>query len=121
VPRDTPAGTYQLIVCGGYDYEEFLKKATPFRFVPENLDTLVGAINDVLAIDRDELHCMLILPGGGVALENAELPELPATKALVLGDATRAAKMQVYPGWLERKVRTGFVLVDQQVMNVTVE
>jgi len=121
VPKDTPAGTYQLIVCGGYDYEEFLKKATPFRFVPENLDTLVGAINDILAINRDELHCILILPGGGVALENAELPELPATKALVLGDATRAAKMQVYPGWLERKVRTGFVLVDQQVMNVTVE
>jgi hypothetical protein len=121
VPKDTPAGTYQLIVCGGYDYEEFLKMALPFRFVPENLDTLVGAINDVLAIDRDELHCMLILPGGGVALENAELPGLPATKALVLGDATRAAKMQVYPGWLEKKVRTGFVLVDQQVMNVTVE
>jgi hypothetical protein len=121
IPKDTPAGIYPLIVCGGYDYEEFLKKATPFRFVPENLDTLVGAINDVLAINRDELHCMLIFPGGGVALENAELPELPATKALVLGDATRAAKMQVFPGWLERKVRTGFVLVDQQVMNVTVE
>jgi hypothetical protein len=29
--------------------------------------------------------------------------------------------MQVYPGWLEKKVRTGFVLVDQKVMNVTVE
>jgi len=121
VPKDTPAGTYQLVVCGGYDYEEFLKRAVPYRFVPENLGTLVGALNDVLAIDRDELHCMLILPGGGVALENAELPELPATKALVLGDATRAAKMQIYPGWLEKKVRTGFVLVNQQVMNVTVE
>lgn len=121
IPKNTPPGTYQLIVCGGYDYEEFLRRMTPYRFTPENLDTLVGALNDVLAIDRDGLYCMLVLPEGGVAIENAELPDLPATKALVLGDATRAAKMQVYPGWLEKKIRTGFVLAGQQVMGVTVE
>jgi hypothetical protein len=110
-----------MIVCGGYDYEEFLKKAVPQRFVPENLNTLVGAINDILAIGRDELHCILVLPAGGVSLERAELPELPATKALVLGDATRAVKIQVYPGWIDRKIRTGSVIMEQRIMNVTVE
>jgi hypothetical protein len=121
VPKDTPAGMYQLVVCGGYEYEEFIKRAMPFRFTPENLDTLVVAINGILAVNRDGLYCMLILPDGGVALERAELPELPATKALVLGDASRDAKMQAYPGWLEQKIRTGFILNNQQVMSVTVE
>ena len=121
VPENTPAGTYQLIVCGGYDYEEFLRKAVPHRFVPENLDTLVGAINDILSISRDELHCIFVLPAGGIALESAELPELPATRAMVLGDAKRAVTMQVFPGWIDKSVRTGAVIIDKKITNVTVE
>ena len=121
VPENTPPGTYQLLVCGGYDYEEFLRKAVPHRFVSENMDTLVGAMNDILAIRRDELHCILVLPSGGVSLENAELPELPATKAMVLGDAKRAIAMQVFPGWIDKSVRTGAVIIDGKVMNITVE
>jgi len=121
VPENTPPGTYQLFVCGGYDYEEFLRKAVPHRFVPENLDTLVGAMNDILSIGRDELHCILVLPSGGVAMENAELPELPATKALVLGDAKRAITMRAFPGWIDKSVRTGTVIIDSKIMNITVE
>jgi hypothetical protein len=93
----------------------------PHRFVPENLDTLVGAINDILSISRDELHCIFVLPAGGIALESAELPELPATKAMVLGDAKRAVTMQVFPGWIDKSVRTGAVIIDKKITNVTVE
>ena len=121
VPANTPPGTYQLVVCGGYDYEGFLKKAVPHRFMAENLDTLIVAMNDVLAIGRDELHCVLVLPPGGVALERAELPELPGTKAMVLGDAKRATAMQVFPGWIDKSVRTGTVIMDKKIMNITVE
>jgi hypothetical protein len=121
VPENTPVGTYQLIICGGFDYEEFLRKAVPHRFVPENLDTLVGVINRILAVGRDELHCVLVLPAGGVALEQAELPELPATKAMVLGDSRRANTMQAFPGWIDKSVRTPTVIVDKKIMNVTVE
>jgi len=121
VPENTPPGVYQLIVCGGPGYEDFLRKAVPHRFMPENLETLVGVINDILSVGRDELHCILVLPGGGVALESAELPELPATKALVLGDARRATTMQVYPGWIDKYVRTGSIVTDRRIMNITVE
>jgi hypothetical protein len=121
VPENTPPGMYQLIVCGGQAYEDFLRKAVPHRFMPENFETLVSVINDILAIGRDELHCILVLPRGGVALENAELPELPATKAMVLGDARRAITMQAYPGWIDKSVRTGSIVVDRKIMNITVE
>jgi hypothetical protein len=121
VPENTPAGMYPLLICGGYEYEDFLRKAVPHRFTSENLETLVGAINDILAIGRDELHCILILPAGGVALGNAELPELPATKAMVLGDAKRAITIQPLPGWIDKSVRTGSVIVDKKIMSITVE
>jgi len=121
VPENTPAGTYQLIICGGFDYEDFLRKAVPHRFAPENLDTLVGVMNRILAVGRNELHCVLVLPAGGVALEQAELPELPATKAMVLGDSRRANTMQIYPGWIDKSVRTSTIIIDKKIMNVTVE
>jgi len=121
VPENTPVGTYQLIICGGFEYEEFLRKAVPHRFVPENFDTMVGVINRILAVGRDELHCVLVLPAGGVALEQAELPELPATKAMVLGDARRANTMQAFPGWIDKSVRTSTIITDKKIMNVTVE
>ncbi len=121
VPDNTPVGTYQLIICGGLEYEDFLRKAVPHRFAPENMDTLVEVINRILAVGRDQLHCVLVLPAAGVALEQAELPGLPATKAMVLGDARRANTMQAFPGWLDKSVRTQTITVDKKIMNVTVE
>jgi hypothetical protein len=121
VPDNTPPGMYQLVVCGGQAYEDFLRKAVPHRFMPENFETMVAVINDILSIGRDELHCIFVLPRGGVAMENAELPELPATKAMVLGDARRAITMQAYPGWIDKSVRTGSIVVDRKIMNITVE
>jgi len=121
VPEDTPAGNYQLMVCGGYDYEMFLRKAVPHRFMTENFDSLIIAMNNILSIRRDGLYCILVLQPGGVALERAELPELPGTKALVLNDAKRAIMIQVFPSWIERSVRTGTIVVDRKIMNVIVE
>ena len=121
IPEELAAGSYDLIVCGGYDYQRFIRKAAPYRFVPQNLATLVESMNDLLAIERDKLYCLLVLPPGGVTVEKAELPDLPATKALILQDAKRTLRTQPYPHWLEKSFRTGTVVVDKKVMHITVE
>ena len=121
VPDELSPGKYDLIVCGGYDYERFLRKAAPYRFIPENLSSLIGAINNILAIKRDKLYCLLVLPSGGVAVEKAELPDLPATKALVLRDAKRVLRVQPYEHWVEKSFRTGTVIIDKKVMQIMVE
>jgi hypothetical protein len=54
-------------------------------------------------------------------MENAELPELPATRAMVFGDAKRAITVQAFPGWIDKSVRTGAVIIDKKIMNITVE
>lgn len=53
-------------------------------------------------------------------MERAELPDLPATKALVLQDAKRALRTQPYSHWLEESLETGTVVVDKKVMPITV-
>jgi hypothetical protein len=121
VPENTPAGAYELIVCGGYDYLEFLKRSVPYRFVPENLTSLVEAIKDVLSIRKDRLYCILSLPSGGIALERAELPGLPATKAMVLQDGRRALRIQPYPRWLEESFDTGTVIVGSRNTQLMVD
>jgi len=120
VPKDIQPGQYELIVCGGYDYEQFVRKAVPYRFVPTNLSTLVESMNEILAISRDGLHCVLVLPPSGIAVERAELPDLPATKSLVLGHAKRDLVVQPYQHWIEKAVRTGTVVMDGKQMQVTV-
>lgn len=121
VPDELEAGKYDLIVCGAYDYEKFLRKAAPYRFVPENLSSLIKALNDILAVKRDRLYYLLVLPPSGLTVERAELPDLPATKALVLRDAKRTLTTLPYRHWVERSIHTGTVVVDKKVMQVTVE
>jgi hypothetical protein len=121
VPEQARPGRYELMVCGSYGYEQFLRKAVPYRFIAQNMSGLIEALNDVLGIERDRLYCLLLLPPRGVALQGAELPDLPATKALILQDATRTLNAQPYPRWLEKSLDTDTVIIDREAMSITVE
>jgi hypothetical protein len=121
IPDELSPGRYDLIVLGGHGYGRFLKKAASYRFIPQSLPGLVEAMNNVLAVRRDKLYCLLVLPAGGIAVEKAELPDLPATKALVLQDDKRTLRTQPYSHWLEQAVETSTVVIDKKVMRITVE
>ncbi|MHC4889410.1 MAG: SpoIVB peptidase S55 domain-containing protein [Planctomycetota bacterium] len=121
VPDDLPPGRYDLTVCGSSDYERFLMKTVPYRFVAQSLPSLIEAISNSLQVDRDRLYCLLLLPPGGVLVEKAELPGLPPTKALVLKSAKRTLKTRPYPNWLENTVKTGTIVIDKKVLRITVE
>ena len=121
IPDELAPGRYDLIITGGYGYLKFLRKAASYRFTPQNLATLIEAMNNLLAIKREGLYCLLVLPPGGITLEKAELPDLPATKVLVLQDAKRTLRIQPYQHWLENSLTTGTVVIDEEIMRITVE
>ena len=121
IPEDLAPGKYELTVCGSSDYERFLMKTVPYRFIAQSLPSLIEAISNSLQVDRDRLYCLLLLPPGGVLVEKAELPDLPATKALVLQSAKRTLEARPYPHWLENTVKTGTIVIDKKVMRITVE
>lgn len=121
IPEDLAPGKYELTVGGYRDYEQFLVKAAGHRFVALNKAGLIRALNNSLQIDRNKLYCLLTLPAGGVIIETAELPDLPATMALLLQDTKRALRVRPYIHWLERKLDTDSVIVDKKVLQITVE
>jgi hypothetical protein len=121
IPPELAPGKYDLIVCGGRGYREFLMKTEPYKFISQNIETLIEAMKNLLTIGRDKLYCLLVLPAGGVAVEKAELPDLPATKVLLLQDAKRTLRSQPHPNWLEESLSTGTIIIDEKVIHITVE
>ena len=116
-----PPGKYNLMFLGVYEYENFLRKAVPYRFMATNYQTLVDALNAALNVNRTKLYCVLVLPPDGITLEKAELPKLPRTKALVLQSEKRSVAAMPYPHWVEKTVETGTVIADKEMVAITVE
>lgn len=121
IPEELAPGRYELTVCGQREYEQFLVKSTPHRFMAESLPSLIDALNNSLRIDRNKLHFILTLPPGGVIVEDAELPDLPATKTLILQDGKRMLRVLPYAHWIERNLDIGAVVVDKSVLHITIE
>ncbi len=121
IPEDLEPGEYNLIVCGSSEYLRFLTQAVPYRFAAKNFQTLIEAMKEILAVERDRLYCILVLPAGGIVLERAELSDLPATKALVLSDSKRALDAQPYRHWIEKSSKTGTIIEDKKSLKIKVE
>jgi hypothetical protein len=121
VPENLPPGKYNLMFLGVYEYENFLRKSVPYKFLATNYQTLVEALNTLLNVNRTKLYCLLVLPPGGIALEKAELPDLPGTKALVLQSDRRAVTVLPYSHWIEKTVETGTIIADKEMVPITVE
>lgn len=101
VPKDLADGEYELTVCGPYDYAQHLRRVASHRMLALNLPSLVDALEYVLSLRRDRLFCLFELPANGVTVERTELPDLPATKSLVLQSTKRTVRIVPYVPWLE--------------------
>ncbi len=121
LPEDLAPGKYDLTVCGATDYERFLVKSKPYKFIAQNASALIEALNYSLSVDRDKLYFILSLPPGGIALEQAELPDLPATRVLILQNAKRTLQVRPYQHWIEKSLNTGTVIIDKQALKITIE
>jgi hypothetical protein len=121
VPKNVAPGKYALMLCGAPEYERFLAKTVPHRFIATSYQTLVDALNMALNIPRTKLYLVLVLPPGGITLDRAELPDLPGTKSVVLQSDKRAMRVQPYPHWIEKAVETGTVVRDREIVPIVVE
>ncbi|MHC4741881.1 MAG: hypothetical protein ACYS8Z_08230 [Planctomycetota bacterium] len=121
VPENLKPGKYELTLCGSRDYEQFLLKTVPYKFVGRDLPDLVGALRDTLQVKREGVYCYLVLPSAGIVIEKAELPDLPPTKMLVLQSLARPISAQLYPHWIEKTLPTGTVVLNKKIIRITVE
>jgi hypothetical protein len=121
VPKDVAPGKYALMFLGVNEYEGFLRKSAPYKFVATSYQSLIDALNEVLNMGRTQLHCVLTLPPSGIALEREELPDLPASRAIVLDNDKRALSVVPYAHWVEKTIETGTVISDRESIPIVVE
>jgi hypothetical protein len=121
VPKNVAPGKYNLLLLGAAEYETFLRKNVPYRFLATNRKTLVEALNGALNVSRTKLYCLLVLPPAGIAIDRAELPSLPETKGMILQSNKWAIPALPYPQWIEKTVETGTVVSDKETVAITVE
>jgi hypothetical protein len=121
VPKHVAPGKYNVMLLGCDEYESFLRKVVPYRFLATNRKTLVEALNGALNVRRTKLYCLLLLPPEGIAIDKAELPGLPETKSMILQGNKWAMPAQPYPRWVEKDVETGTIVADKETVPITVE
>jgi hypothetical protein len=121
IPDNLEPGQYQLLVTGPKGYEAFLRQNSLHKFMAENFESLVDALNNILHIERNKLYCILALRPDGVTMQKAELPDLPDTKVMLLQSPKRTLQAQPYMHWLEKSINIETVVLDKQTMTITVE
>ena len=121
IPENIPPGNYKLLLGGTQDYMQFLTKMAPYRYTPENLPGLISIINDIANTKRTNLHLILILPPGGIAIETAQLPQLPLSKSLLLNDEKRSIPAKPVAQWLEETIPVDTIVIDSRTIDIVVE
>lgn len=121
VPDLTKAGKYVLNIAGLPAYLQHLRSRAPYRLMARDLPSLMNALEFLLSLRRDRLYCTLDLPASGIAVEKTELPDLPASKALVLQNVKRTVRIQPYQPWVEYSRAVGCVIGNRQGAQIIVQ
>lgn len=87
LPEDLRDGQYQLTACDAVSAMRAEQAENPHRFAPKTTHELFEAVQRVVTNRSDRLYLRLPLPRGGIAIEQAEMPDLPASKAQILAQA----------------------------------
>ncbi len=121
IPDNIQPGNYKLLLGGAEEYTQFIIKAAPYRYVPENLPSLISIINSIANTKRNDLHLILILPPGGIAIETAQLPQLPLSKTMLLNNEKRSIVAKPAGQWLEKTIPLDTIVIDNRTIDIVVE
>lgn len=121
IPADLKPGQYVLQILSFNEYLGFLRKAAPYRFAAEDLPSMLAAVRRILHTPRNQMIAVLLLPPGGIAIRNRELPDLPASRAVLLQDERRFTPAVVMQHWIQAETRMDSVPSGNITVQITVE
>jgi hypothetical protein len=108
LPADLSEGSYQLTVCNSTNCLREMQSEMPQRFEPHAISELMDALACVAAAKTDQLYLRLQLPEGGLSIKRKELPNLPASKMLILAQDQKSDMFQ-FTKSLVRSMKGEFV------------
>jgi hypothetical protein len=120
LPRDLPAGTYQLTIS---DWEKFFndeRQSKPFMFSAESIDELFSVVNEVIGIKHNALYIRLLRQPDGVAVGRTALPRLPSSRREMLLGAGRS-DMTAFVSSVVKVVPTDLVMSGSADFSLVIE
>jgi len=88
LPADLPEGAYTLTACDFQKAGADLKHDMPHKFQPRTVEQLFESLKLVVGYRGDSFYLRMPLQrGGGLAMDQKELPDLPGSKAAILRQA----------------------------------
>jgi len=110
LPDDIEDGTYELTVCDAPTSMSYEQREMPHLFAPRTAEQLLKAMQHVVSPRSDQLYLRLPLPsGGGLAIERAEMPDLPASKAQILSQA-KILNTRIFRRSLVQTLKTHYLI-----------
>jgi hypothetical protein len=121
IPKDLKPGKYKLLIAGSNDYNSFIRKLEPHRFIARDVDSLVQALKHVVHHRRDKLYMLLQLPSTDIAIEGNELVDLPDSKKMLLTSSIRTLASHKFGHWTQQVKTVPAIVTDGRAMEITVE
>lgn len=121
LPEKLAPGKYKMMIGGSYDYSMSLRKAKPYNYIAKDLDSLVAAIKRILSLRRSRLYAVVALGTGGIVVQETEMPNLPATKTILLTSKKRTTTSSPYHHRLEQNIPIDFVVLNSKTLQIIVE
>ncbi len=110
LPEDLPEGKHSLTVCDVGRHLAQQRGEAPHLYSPRTTRQLFEAIQRIASPAADQLYLRLPLPdGGGLAIDTEELPDLPPSRAAILGQA-KLLDAKTFRRSLVRTVRPPYLM-----------
>jgi hypothetical protein len=121
LPADLADGEYTLTACDVLRQMLALQGEMPQKFAPRGTEELFQAIQFVVQFPVQQLYLRLpVNTGGGLALGQRELPDLPASKGQVIAQA-RILETRAFRQSIVQTAKTDYILEGSASANFRVE
>ncbi|MBN1766237.1 MAG: hypothetical protein JW860_13335 [Sedimentisphaerales bacterium] len=121
LPQDLPEGDYKIMVGSYQNYQRQLQNASPHRYSAYDINDVQRMLQERLSIRKAGLYMSMALPGTGLAIENQELPDLPASKTMMLSDKSRQIMLTSFNPLLSTYLPNDYILFGQKTFNIEVK
>ncbi len=94
LPETLPDGKYTLTACDAAEAMRLQMEENPQKHNPRNTEQLFTALQEIVSLRNDRIYLRLPLNQGGMALGTSELPDLPSSRAQIIGEAGKLDTFQ---------------------------
>ena len=120
LPADLPEGTYTLSAVDFFDQISAQSRESRHRNAPRSPREMLDALKRVMAPQSSRVYLRMAHPGGGgLALGDRELPDLPASRAQIIADARKLYTFS-FTRPLVQTVKTKYVISGSASVSFTV-